>query len=71
MRVSTQEVGHFESPPRVLDQEYCLARPQFGTVKLFNPDGLKSNVDSNEELSDAISLASNNGQNLAFVQAAG
>jgi hypothetical protein len=48
-----------------------VERPQFGTAKLFNPERLKSYVDSNEELSDAISLASNNGQNLAFVQAAG
>lgn len=31
-----------ESPPKVLDQEYCPAGPQFGTVKLFNPNDLNS-----------------------------
>jgi hypothetical protein len=41
-RASTQKMALFESPPRVLDQEYCLARVQFGTVKLFNRDRLKS-----------------------------
>lgn len=59
-----------ETHPKVLDQKYCLVRPQFGTVKLFNPNHLSPSLVPMSWAMPVPSLASNDGQDLLSMQGA-